>query len=135
MNAAAVNLGLDDALDAFGAGAIGGAVSPEVDALIKEAGLKGDQSDEALALLEKARALAPSHPGPLIALYRFHFYGHALNQARAVGEDALAIARSALGPNFGDQPPDDEALRHDPAVRFYLFTLKGLAYLSLRLGD
>ncbi|MBU4518207.1 MAG: hypothetical protein KJ677_02255 [Gammaproteobacteria bacterium] len=135
MNAAVVNLGLDDALDAFGAGAIGGAVSPEVDALIKEAGLKRDQSDEALALLEQARALAPSHPGPLIALYRFHFYGHALDKARAVGEDALAIARAALGPNFGDQPPDDDALRHDPAVRFYLFTLKGLAYLSLRLGD
>lgn len=136
MNAAAVvNLGLDDALDAFGAGAIGGAVSPEVDALIKEAGLKRDQPEEAMALLERARALAPRHPGPLIALYRFHFYGHALDQARAVGEDALAIARTALGPDFGDQPPDDDALRHDPAVRFYLFTLKGLAYLSLRLGD
>ncbi|MBE0590275.1 MAG: hypothetical protein IH617_19820, partial [Hydrogenophaga sp.] len=48
MSAAVVNLGLDDALDAFGAGAIGGAVSPEVDALIKQAGLQRDQGDQAL---------------------------------------------------------------------------------------
>jgi len=52
-----------------------------------------------------------------------------------VGEDALAIARTALGPGFGDVPPGDEATRHDAAVRFYLFTLKGLAYLNMRLGD
>ncbi len=41
------------------------------------------------------------------------------------GEDALAIARTALGPDFGDEPPSDDAARHDAAVRFYLFTLKG----------
>ena len=118
---------------AFAEGALGGALSPEVDALIAEAGSLRAQPDAALALLERARAAAPRHPVPLIALYRFHFYGHRLAQARAVGEDALAVARMALGAEFGDQPPADEAVRHDPAVRFYLFTLKGLAYLNLRL--
>jgi hypothetical protein len=39
-----------------------------------------------------------------------------------------------LGPNFGDLPPGDEATRGDAAVRFYLFTVKGLAYLNMRLG-
>lgn len=120
---------------AFAASVIGGALAPEVEALIAEAGLLRDQPAKALPLLERARALAPKHPVPLIAIYRFHFYGHALEQARAAGEDALAIARSVLGPDFGDVVPDDEATRGDAAVRFYLFTLKGLAYLNLRLQD
>ena len=127
------SLHFDDDLAAFADGAIGGGLSPEVTALITRAGLLRHVPQEALPLLEQARAAAPRHPAPLIALYRFYFYGHQLAQARAVGEDALAIARTALGPNFGDVPPGDEATRSDAAVRFYLFTLKGLAYLNMRL--
>jgi len=127
-------LGFDDELAAFADGAIGGGLSPQVEALIMQAGLLRHLPQEALPLLEQARAQAPRHPAPLIALYRFYFYGHQLTKARAVGEDALAIARTALGPNFGDEPPSDDMARHDAAVRFYLFTLKGLAYLNLRLG-
>jgi hypothetical protein len=85
--------------------------------------------------LEQARAAAPRHPAPQIALYRFHFYGHRLAEARAVGEDALAVARFALGAHFGDEPPSADATRFDASVRFYLFALKGLAYLNMRLGD
>lgn len=131
----AASLGLDEALSAFADTALGGGLSPQVDALIAQAGQLRDRPLEALPLLEQARAGAPRHPAPVIALYRFHFYGHQLAQARAAGEDALAIARTALGPDFGDEPPDDESARYDAAVRFYLFTLKGLAYLNLRLGD
>lgn len=120
---------------AFAASVIGGALAPEVEALIARAGALRDRPDEALPLLEHARELAPRHPVPIIAMYRFHFYGHALEKARAAGEDALAIARTALGLDFGDVPPDDDAVRGDAAVRFYLFTLKGLAYLNLRLGE
>lgn len=120
---------------AFAASVIGGALAPGVEALIAQAGALREQPGLALPLLERARALAPQHPVPVIALYRFHFYGHALERARTAGEDALAIARTALGPDFGDVPPTDEAVRGDAAVRFYLFTLKGLAYLNLRLGD
>lgn len=123
------------AATAFAASVIGGALPPEVEALIAQAGALRDRPGEALPLLERARALAPKHPVPLIAVYRFHFYGHALEQARAAGEDALAITRTVLGPDFGDAVPTDETTRGDAAVRFYLFTLKGLAYLNLRLGD
>jgi len=126
---------LDDSASAFARSAVGGGLAPEVDALIVQAGLLRHRPEAALELLQRARALAPLHPAPLIALYRFHFYGHQLAQARAVGEDALAIARTALGADFGDVPPDREATRYDAAVRFYLFALKGLAYLNLRLGD
>jgi hypothetical protein len=128
------NLRFDDELAAFADGAIGGGLSPQVTALMTRAGLLRHVPLEALSLLEQARVAAPRHPAPLIALYRFYFYGHQLAQARAVGEDALAIARTALGPNFGDVPPGDEATLGDAAVRFYLFTLKGLAYLNMRLG-
>lgn len=120
---------------AFAASVTGGGLVPEVEALIEQAGALRDQPQQAIPLLERARAAAPRHPLPLIALYRYYFYGHELALARGVGEDALAIARSALGPDFGDEPPSDDAARHDAAVRFYLFTLKGLAYLNLRLGD
>lgn len=127
-------LSFDDDLAAFADGAIGGGLSPQVEALITQAGLLRHLPLEALPLLAQARVAAPRHPAPLIALYRFYFYGHQLAEARAVAEDALAIARTALGPNFGDEPPGDEAARYDAAVRFYLFTLKGLAYLNMRLG-
>lgn len=133
MNAA--DQDFEAAAAAFAASVIGGALAPEVEALIAKAGTLREQPDEALPLLERARALAPQHPVPVIAVYRFHFYGHALEQARTAGEDALAITRTALGPDFGDRPPAEEAVLSDAAVRFYLFTLKGLAYLSLRLGD
>jgi tetratricopeptide (TPR) repeat protein len=125
----------DDNLAAFAKGAMGGDLSPTVEALLTQASLLHHSSHEALPLLEQARAAAPRHPAPLIALYRFYFYGHQLAQARAIGEDALAIARTALGPNFGDEPPGDEATLNNAAVRFYLFALKGLAYLNMRLDE
>ena len=122
-------------LAAFADGVIGGGLSPQVEALIKEAGRLNHLPQQALPLLAQARAAAPRHPAPLIALYRYYFYSHDLPLARAAGEDALAIARTALGPNFGDEPPGEDATRSDPAVRFYLFSLKGLAYLNMRLDD
>jgi tetratricopeptide (TPR) repeat protein len=126
---------LDNAMSAFAQSALGGGLPSGVDALIAEAGRLRERPEEALALLQLARGVAPNHPVPLIALYRFHFYGHELLQARAVGEDALAIARTALGPDFGDQPLGGAITRYDAAARFYLFTMKGLAYLNMRLGD
>jgi hypothetical protein len=129
------SLSFTDDLAAFANSVIGAGLSPPVIALLEQAAGLYAQPQTALALLEQARKQAPSHPAPLIALYRFHFYGHRLVQARDVGEDALAVARSALGPNFGDLPPDDQATRHNAAVRFYLFVLKGLAYLNLRLAE
>jgi hypothetical protein len=128
-------LGFGDDLAAFADSVIGAGLSPQVTELIEQAAGLYEEPDQAMVLLEQARAEAPRHPGPLIALYRFHFYGHRLDQARAVGEDALTIARMALGTNFGDVPPSEEATRHDAAVRFYLFVTKGLAYLNLRLGE
>jgi hypothetical protein len=133
MNADSLRFG--DDLTAFADSVIGAGLNPHVTALIEQAAGLYEEPDRALALLERARSAAPRHPGPLIALYRFHFYGHRLEQARVVGEDALTIARTALGIDFGDVPPSEEATRSDAAVRFYLFVTKGLAYLNMRLGE
>lgn len=129
-----VELGFDMAV-------LGGGLPPQVESLIREAGLARQQRDIAEPLLLRARAMAPTHPATLIALYRFHFYGHRLREAREIARETLGIARSALVPGHPDPvsaelPPftDDQA-RFDAAVRFYLFTLKGFAYLNLRLGD
>lgn len=126
---------LADALADFGRSASGAGLPDDVAAWIEAAGRLRDRPDDAYALLERARDAAPTHPAPLIALYRFHFYAHQLAQARAVGEAALALVRSALGTRFGNVPPGSDAVRDDVAVRFHLFVLKGLAYLNLRLGD
>lgn len=126
---------IDAALADFAQSALGGGLAPAAAVLVAEAGRLRERPDEALALLERARAVAPDHPAPLIALYRFYFYGHRLAEARAVGEDALSIVKTVLGADFGVEPPSHDAVRYDAAVRFYLFTLKGLAYLHMRLGE
>jgi hypothetical protein len=116
----------------FDSAVLGGGLPPEAEALIKAAGLVRNDREQAEPLLLKARALAPMHPATLIALYRFHFYGHRLNEAREIAKQSLDVARAALGDEF---TVTDEQARFDAATRYYLFSLKGLAYLSLRLGD
>lgn len=116
----------------FDRAVLGGGLPPEAERLIAEAGLiRGDRA-RAEPLLLQARALAPMHPAVLIALYRFHFYGHRLQEAREIAKQSLDVARAALG---DDLAITDEQARFDASARFYLFSLKGLAYLSLRLGD
>ncbi|TAK94504.1 MAG: hypothetical protein EPO09_09505 [Aquabacterium sp.] len=125
----------------FDSTALGMGLPAEVESLIAQAGLVRQDRVRAEALLQKARTLAPMHPATLIALYRFHFYGHRLREAREVSREALSLARAALVPGHpdpvaADLPPiTDEQARFDAAVRFYLFSLKGFAYLNLRLGD
>jgi len=81
-----------DANDAMGfdAAVLGQGLAPDIEALIEQAGLVRSQRELAEPLLLKARALAPTHPATLIALYRFHFYGHRLREAREVSIEALA---------------------------------------------
>jgi len=116
----------------FDSAVLGGGLPAEVEALITQAGLVRADRAQAEPLLMKARELAPKHPATLIALYRFHFYGHRLAEAREIVIESLEVARAVLGT---DLRANDEKARFDAATRFYLFSLKGYAYLSLRLGD
>lgn len=116
---------------------LGEGIPARAEAMIKEAGGIRAQTEQALALLEQALALAPGHPACLIALYRFHFYGNRLAEARRIALEAIRVAAERLDlPEKWESVPA-EAMQGElsPLPRFYLFSLKGYAYLSLRLGE
>ncbi len=113
-------------------------VAPEAEKLIAEAA-NSYGSEEAEQLLLQAHVLAPKQLVVLVALYRYYFYQHRLEDALFVGESALAVAGRRLA--F----PDDwvylhtgnvgEGAMHSMGlVRFYLMVLKATGYLNLRLG-
>ena len=128
---------MDPAAD-FDTAVLGLVLPPGVEAALAEAGRCRADPVAAMAALMRAQALAPGHPAVLIALYRHHFYGHRLHAARDVARQALLVGAQALRlPRVWRhvRPQPLPGARHEPAARFYLFVLKGYAYLSLRLGD
>lgn len=122
----------------FDAAVLGLAMPAGVEAALREAGARRGDAAATMAALMRAQALAPDHPAVLIAFYRHHFYGHRLDLARNVARRALVVAARALGlPAVWREAPRQPlpGARHDARTRFFLFLLKGYAYLSLRLGD
>jgi tetratricopeptide (TPR) repeat protein len=89
--------------------------------------------------LREAQALAPDHAAVLIGLYRFYFYKNRLREALEIA--CICLRKAALDndlhPDWREvQAPDAHFDSYDAVLpRFYLFTLKGYAYLQLRLGD
>ncbi len=94
--------------------------------------------DAELPLL-KAYFLAPESLNVLVALNRFYYYQHRLEDALHATLKALAVIRRLL-----DFPEDWRDLQQShindaPAdlltqVRLYLFTLKATGFLNMRLG-
>ena len=122
----------------FDAAVLGLALPPAVEQALREAGANRGDPVRAMAALMRAQALAPEHPAVLIAFYRHHFYAHRLAVARDVARRALVVGARALGlPRVWREVPRQAlpGARHDARTRFYLFVLKGYAYLSLRLAD
>jgi hypothetical protein len=128
-----------DSADGFDDAVLGHGLSHAAEAALREAGaLRGSDASGAMAALMRAQALAPAHPAVLIALYRHHFYGHRLAAARDVARRGLVLAAQALAlPPLWREVPDAPLpdAKTDARTRFYLFLLKGYAYLSLRLDD
>ena len=128
---------MDTAAD-FDDAVLGLALPAAVEAALLEAGAHRAEPVRAMAALMRAVTLAPDHPAVLIALYRHHFYGHRLRASRDVARRALTVGAAALGlPTVWREVPKQAlaGARDDPRTRFYLFLLKGYAYLSLRLDD
>jgi len=97
-----------------------------------------DQADVAECHLQRAYALAPEHAATHIGLYRFYFYRNRLREALVVGMCCLAFAArcNGLAQDWtAVRPPHAEFDSLSALPRFYLFTLKACAYLSLRLGE
>jgi tetratricopeptide (TPR) repeat protein len=89
--------------------------------------------------LGQARRLAPDHVAVLIGLYRFYFYKGRLAEALEVARLCLekATRDNRLPADWRDVCVTDAdfGVYDKPLPRFYLFTLKGFAYLNMRLGD
>jgi tetratricopeptide (TPR) repeat protein len=128
---------IEDAL--LASALLGGGLPPEAEDHLWQAGLSYHLDDVAEKHLREAQALAPGHAAVLIGLYRFYFYkgrlAEALDIAKVCLEKAarenglsadwrLVTARDAVFDRYDDMLP-----------RFYLFTLKGYAYLQMRLGN
>lgn len=128
----------DDWLDSA---CLGGVLPTAVADDLQKAAASYHQDEVADSFLSQAYARAPDHPAVHIALYRFYFYKNRLEEALKVGERCLAKTAVDLGlpRNWRDIAPDHpvfarHAESYAPAPRFFLFTLKGCAYLNMRLG-
>lgn len=118
---------------------LGEGLPEEVERLLHAAALSYDQDDVAHKYLMEARALAPTHPATLIGLYRFYFYKGRLRECLGVAESCLTRAAidNSLPLDWRQVTPQDAAFGDYDAIapRFFMFSLKGYAYLSMRLGD
>ena len=95
--------------------------------------------DAELPLL-KAYFLAPESLNVLVALNRFYYYQHRLEEALNANLKALAVIRPLIGfpedwrdlqqSHLSDAPPVSLT-----QVRLYLFTLKAVGFLNMRLHN
>lgn len=93
--------------------------------------------------LRRAREIAPDHAAVLIAFYRFYFYKGRLDEALEIA--CTCLAKAAVDIGFAPRQVSDWRLvtqqdapfdSYDSILpRFYLFTLKGYAYLQMRTGN
>lgn len=125
--------------DALLAGALlGGGLPSEAEHHLWQAGLSYHLDDIAENHLREAAAIAPGHAAVLIGLYRFYFYKGRLAEALDVAERCLLKAAEAN--HFAADwrsvgAADAEFGRYESILpRFFLFSLKGYAYLQMRLG-
>jgi hypothetical protein len=96
--------------------------------------------DDALAEahLAKAAEIAPGHRAVDLGHYKYFLYKARLPQALTCAYRMLEHAFTGLGLNHSDWRQvtrghaDFDSL--DPAPRFFLFTVKALGYLHVRLG-
>ncbi len=111
----------------------------EVELLIKKA--SSDDSDALAEMyLKLAWFQALRNLNVLVALYRFYYYKHRLEDALDMAEQALSAAGDLLelsadwrdiNPAILDKKSAPKAMG---LVRFYLLAVKGAAVLCLRLG-
>ena len=111
-------------------------------AALERAGAAWHDDVEAEHWLDLATACAPEHPAVFVARYRFYFYKHRLAKARAVAERCLDQTARRMGvpsdwrelARRPDTFPQAAANDYTATPRFYLFTLKALAFIAVRSG-
>ena len=112
-------------------------IKPEVNASLQSAVACANDFDRARELLYQARELDPDQLEVYIALYKFLFYRGHLDEAKLVAEEALQ--RAALRGGFNADwrqlsSASSDWSQGDGPARTYLYSLKALAFISLRQG-
>jgi len=127
-----VNLLTGESADEF----FGGEVPPQVRHLIDQA-REERNPQRALALLWTAQVCAPDCPSLYYLLYKFHARHGDTAQAEFAALRGLDVAAMQAGlPTTWQQVHADMADFQSPGpARFWLFTLKALAFLRLRRRD
>jgi len=125
--------------DALVTGALlGGGLPSEAEHHLWQAGLSYHLDGIAESHLREAEALAPGNAAVLIGLYRFYFYKGRLADALEIANRCLAKAAhdNGLPLDWRAVSAGDAAFgRYESLLpRFFLFSLKGYAYLQMRLG-
>ena len=97
-------------------------------------------NEDAELMLLRANFIAPQHLMVLVALYRYYFYQHRLEDALLVAESALAVVGRRLEfpdtwRNLHEANVGEGVMRSMGLVRFYLMILKAAGYIHLRLGE
>ncbi len=115
-----------------------GDVPGEVAAVLEQAMAHYGEPDVAERFLLEALALAPAALSVHFSLYKFYFYQGRLQDAEAAVHRAMAQAAKQAG-FVNDYTALTVATvdwhRHESPQHFYLFSLKALAFIRLRLGD
>lgn len=111
---------------------------PEVEALIAQAAHDYGHVTAEQYLL-RAYFLAPEQLSVLVALYRYYFYQHRLEDALIVAERALDVTARRLHlvggwSSIGHVALGEAVMRSMGLLRFHLLALKGSAVILLRLG-
>lgn len=111
--------------------------SAEVEKLIAEA--SGNYADgEAELPLLQAFLRAPDSLNVLVSLNRFYYYQHRLGEALIVSERAFTLIAGQISFPIDWQKLTPEQVLKAPKeqlswIRLYLFTLKSIAFLNMRL--
>jgi len=113
-------------------------IPADVNACLQEAVACADDFERARALFYQARDMQPDQLEVYIALYKFCFYRGHLAEAEQVALDALMQSAKRGGFTADWQQLENDSTDwslHGGAARIYLYSLKALAFIRLRLGQ
>lgn len=113
--------------------------SAEVTALIQSAA-EGYASGAAELPLLQAYLRAPKSLNVLVALNRFYYYQHRLQEALLISEQALQLIGEQLHFSSDWRTLQPSHISQAPpawltSIRLYLFTLKSVGFLQMRLHN
>lgn len=117
---------------------LGAGLPPEAEEFLHLASENYADSEIAERHLRQAQQWAPDHAAVLIGFYRFYFYKGRLREALEIANRCLekATRENDMPRDWRRASPGDAVFdRYEEMLpRFFLFTLKGYAYLQMRLG-